>query len=254
MSSKSFSLLLNKIYDNRLMYLLISFFAIRWDTRRRVWAIADCAKMLLDMGCGYAHYTRSSKARSIIGVDLDKTALKEVYLYGKNKKFQAVFCDASVLPFKEHVFDTIIATEVLEHIPRDDLAVKEMHRVLREKGRLLITTPNGDYLPRSDRYHIRHYKEKEIILLLTPYFELRKIVKRFDKSLLIISCFTSLHGRVVRYIRRLGLTVFTGSRMDHAVLIGPFLAVLSPLVNVIVCIENCLESGKYNLVIECTRN
>lgn len=242
------------------MYLLISFFASvlpppLWDTRKRVWAIADNAKVLLDIGCGYAHYTRSSKAITIIGIDLDNITLKEAYLHGNSKKFHAIFADASVLPIKNNVFDTIIATEILEHIPRDDLTVKEMYRVLRQKGRLLITTPNGDYLPRPDPHHIRHYKENEIISLLIYHFKPIKKMKRFDKSLLMVSYFTSLRGSMLLYLRRLGLTTFTRSRMDYTILFlfFPFLIILAPLVNLTILIEMFLGRGKYNLVIECIR-
>jgi ubiquinone/menaquinone biosynthesis C-methylase UbiE len=220
-----------------------------------VWGIADSAKMLLDVGCGYAHYTRSSKAETVIGIDLDENALKEAYLFGGKRKFHVILCDASILPFRDHVFDTIIATEVLEHVPRDDLAVKEMHRVSKRKGKLLITTPCGDFLPRPDIHHIRHYKEKEITFLLTPYFELAKITKRFDKSFLMISCFTSSRDRALRYFRKSTGTTFTKSRIDYMslVLFAPFLIALAPFVNLTVLIENYLKSGKYNLIIECTR-
>lgn len=255
---QSFSLFLNKHCANRYIYALISFFGSvlpppLWDTRRRVWAIADNAKMLLDIGCGYAHYTRSSKAETIIGIDLDKNALKEGYSFGKYKKFGVVCCDASFLPFKDHVFDTIIATEVLEHVPQDGLAVKEMHRVLQKKGKLFITTPNGEYLPIPYPHHLRHYKEKEIIFLLTPYFKLTKITKRFDKSYLMVSYFTLARDRMLRFLRSMrGLKSFHESRMNYTVLVffSPFVVILAPIINLTMSIENYLESGKYNLVIE----
>jgi len=254
-------LFLNRICENRWMYLLLSFLGgvlppSLWDTRKRVWAIADRAKLLLDIGCGYAHYTRSSKAENVIGIDLDEHALREAYLFGRKRKFQAVVCDATMLPFREHVFDAIVATEILEHVINDDLAVKEMHRVSREKCKLLITTPNGDYLPRPDSHHVRHYKEKEIIFLLSPYFIVTEVTRRFNRSFLMIRWFTSIRKRTSCYFRKLGRTTPTKPRMDYMslILFAPFIFVFAPLVNIVVSIENFSKSGKYNLVIQCHVN
>jgi SAM-dependent methyltransferase len=51
--------------------------------------------------------------------------------------------DVALLPFKDKTFDVVICREVIEHVPDTDAAFREMKRVLRPKGYLLITTPNG---------------------------------------------------------------------------------------------------------------
>ena len=53
-------------------------------------------------------------------------------------------------------FDIIICSEVIELLPRDDLAFKEMYRVLKSAGKCIITTP---YLgkPIEEWGHLRHY-------------------------------------------------------------------------------------------------
>jgi SAM-dependent methyltransferase len=45
------------------------------------------------------------------------------------------------LPFGNEEFDTILSTDVLEHIARPDCAWAEMARILRRGGKLLLTTP-----------------------------------------------------------------------------------------------------------------
>ncbi len=45
------------------------------------------------------------------------------------------------IPVQENSFDVIICTEVLEHIPRPDLAIKEFSRILKLEGKLYITAP-----------------------------------------------------------------------------------------------------------------
>jgi len=70
----------------------------------------------------------------------------------------------SELPYDDATFDTIIASGVLEHAPDDDASLRELHRVLRPGGRLIITfLPNRlsytEFLSRRVRamHHRRLY-------------------------------------------------------------------------------------------------
>lgn len=66
--------------------------------------------------------------------------------------------DALALPFPDGCFDRIIAAEVLEHIPDDEGAMRELARVLRPGGTMAVTVPR--WYPElinwalSDRYHM----------------------------------------------------------------------------------------------------
>ena len=69
----------------------------------------------------------------------------------------AVNGDGTRLPFPDDTFDRIICSEVLEHIPDDDAALAELHRVLKPGGMLAATVPT--WFPEkvcwalSDEYH-----------------------------------------------------------------------------------------------------
>lgn len=52
-----------------------------------------------------------------------------------------VFCDAHRLPFGTNSFDSVLCTEVLEHLQNPRQAVNEIYRVLANGGALLLTTP-----------------------------------------------------------------------------------------------------------------
>jgi len=52
-----------------------------------------------------------------------------------------VKCPAYPLPFSESSFSSILCTEVLEHVPDPKQAIGEFFRVLKPKGRILISTP-----------------------------------------------------------------------------------------------------------------
>ena len=62
-----------------------------------------------------------------------------------------------LLPFPDASFDRVIASEVLEHIPADEVAMAELTRVLRPGGSMAVTVPRcGPELVNwalSDEYH-----------------------------------------------------------------------------------------------------
>ena len=65
------------------------------------------------------------------GYDIDK------YKY-KNADY---LCDISNIPVKDNTFDAAICTEVFEHLKHPNLALKEIFRILKPNGKVLITTP-----------------------------------------------------------------------------------------------------------------
>ena len=81
--------------------------------------------------------------------------------------------DALRLPFPDGHFDRVLAAEILEHIPDDELAMAELARVLRPGGTAAVTVPR--YLPEklcwalSDAYHevegghVRIYTGHELV-------------------------------------------------------------------------------------------
>lgn len=53
--------------------------------------------------------------------------------------------DATRLPFPDAAFDKVLMTEVLEHIPDEQAALREIRRVLRPGGIYVLSVPNANY-------------------------------------------------------------------------------------------------------------
>jgi len=91
---------------------------------------------LLDLGCGkvplYGMY-RDLVTENIC-VDWEET-------FHRNRHIDQFVDLNGVLPIKDEAFDTVLSTDVLEHIARPDCAWAEMSRVLRSGGKLLLATP-----------------------------------------------------------------------------------------------------------------
>lgn len=108
---------------------------------------------VLDLGCGAGRHAFELYRRGADVVALDRD---EVELDGVRRMFGAMEAagepplgatastvrgDVLALPFPDASFDAVIAAEVLEHIPDDEIAMAEIARVLKPNGRLAVTVP-----------------------------------------------------------------------------------------------------------------
>lgn len=91
--------------------------------------------LVLDVGCGLRPYEEFFADGSYTGIDVATSGRTE----GGKKPDR--FFDGVQIPFAGAYFDAIICTEVLEHCVSPEELVKEMYRVLKPGGRILITVP-----------------------------------------------------------------------------------------------------------------
>lgn len=74
------------------------------------------------------------------------------------------------LPFESESFDYVISFQVIEHIKQDIEFVREIHRVLRPAGQVIITTPNAPMSLTRNPWHVREYKSEELHNLFEVHF------------------------------------------------------------------------------------
>lgn len=89
---------------------------------------------LLDVGCGTKPYRELFAADSYVGMDV-ATAASAV------KHTADVLYDGTTFPFADASFDSVVCNQVLEHVFTPERFLRELHRVLRPQGRLLLTVP-----------------------------------------------------------------------------------------------------------------
>ena len=89
---------------------------------------------VLDVGCGRKPYRHLVPAQEYIGLELDTPELRDLGAAD-------LYYSGGAFPVAAESFDTVICSQVLEHIftPADFL--REIRRVLRPGGKLLLTTP-----------------------------------------------------------------------------------------------------------------
>jgi ubiquinone/menaquinone biosynthesis C-methylase UbiE len=102
---------------------------------------------ILDVGSGSGHLINGLSAVSAGCVALDIEVERLSHTCEKNPDIKCVLANVELgLPFKKDSFDCIIASELLEHLNQPKAFYKEVARVLRKGGILVLTTPNFDNL------------------------------------------------------------------------------------------------------------
>ena len=116
-----------------------------WIPLQRYWqrarfrvirGMADGATRILDIGCGSSRIVQTLP--QAVGLDMQIRKLRWLRAPGR----QLVQGSLSELPFADEAFDTVICSEVIEHIPRDQIDLTDMVRVLSPGGRLVLGTPD----------------------------------------------------------------------------------------------------------------
>ncbi len=98
---------------------------------------------VLDIGCGTGNYTSlfSHNKNKVSGADIEDRRSNKY-----TKTFSFTKYDGKILPFDNGTFDIVVSFDVIEHVEDDILFTKEIGRVLRENGKILIGTPNRNRL------------------------------------------------------------------------------------------------------------
>jgi glycosyltransferase involved in cell wall biosynthesis/SAM-dependent methyltransferase len=113
------------------------------------WVDEEKPVRILDNGSGYGftlRLLRDLTNAEITGLEYEAERVHETQeALGDAPRVTVVQGDSTALPFERESFDYVVCSEVLEHLDDDRLAAREMMRVLKPGGTLIITVPHANY-------------------------------------------------------------------------------------------------------------
>ena len=134
-------------------------------------------KDILDVACGTGRFFYLYGSRKIYGIDISKDQLAEARK--KDQKAVLKICDAEKICYPDNKFDVVITSQFIEHIPQYKQVIKEMVRVCKPGGILIIDFPNKHSLTCIPT-KIRLFFGKLRWLNLFSKKEIEKISKDFN--------------------------------------------------------------------------
>lgn len=110
-------------------------------------------------GSGYGIEILSPKAQRFVTIDKHRPE-------GLTQEVEFLQAKVPPLPFQDESFDFVVSFQVIEHIPKDETFLKEVHRVLRKGGKFIVTTPNAPMSLTRNPWHVREYTAEELTSLM----------------------------------------------------------------------------------------
>ena len=138
---------------------------------------------ILDFGCGVGDFLHFAKQKGcdITGCDMSDEARK----FASEKLSKTIVTPEEVFTLPHSTFDVITMWHVLEHIDDLKYQTEQLHRLLKDNGRLVIAVPNYksyDAQYYKDKWaaydvprHLNHFNKESLQNIFNGKFELEKI-------------------------------------------------------------------------------
>jgi ubiquinone/menaquinone biosynthesis C-methylase UbiE len=160
-----------------------------WNQNFRTQLVLNLAgdvsgKTLIDIGCQYGVFSFKMReaGAQVVGLEISERWVdrcrREAAEKPEYNDVSFVKGDAQVLPFEDESFDVALCLEVIEHTVSPGRALKEINRVLKPDGILVLGTPN------ASSYYVRlYYALKSLLPMRSIRWVLRRIAKSTEKDI-----------------------------------------------------------------------
>ncbi len=126
----------------------LSDFGLKWPKLKRH-IPQQKGTVIVDFGCGKGEIMKEISAINpgarVIGLDVSETALKDARVQSPGFDFHKIE-DGGRFPLETNSSDFVFSSEVIEHVYDTENAFKEISRILKRGGKLLLTTPYHGFI------------------------------------------------------------------------------------------------------------
>lgn len=170
----------------------------RWT--RAVAALPFRAGRVLDLGCAFGFATRMLERRGYDAVGVDGSPTYIARAQRASAQGTYLLADAAHIPLPDADFDGILFLDVLEHLPDEGAAIREIARLLKPGGTLVLSVPHRGLLSEVDSLNLyaacvrathrglfppeiaatgvhRYYSVAQIRALLGDAFEVHRVTR-----------------------------------------------------------------------------
>lgn len=117
-----------------------------WHANALALVQPDPSQDVVEIGCGVGDFAISlaPRTRTMTAVDFSREAIAQATRKGRVQQSRTRFVvgSAEAIPLPDQSCDLVYSCECLEHVPHPQQAIREMFRILRPGGRLVLTTEN----------------------------------------------------------------------------------------------------------------
>ncbi len=180
-------------------------------------------KVVLDAGCadGFGSTLLAEVALSVHAIDNDPALIAEAQKKHARANITFQSGDVRSLPFPDNTFDCAVGFEIIEHFKDQGAFLRELRRVVKPGGVLIISTPDhvanmkiGVYQPRHEGHgHPGELTFLEFFYLMNHYFSAPRFYGQFFYRE------PSIRDRLINFAKRidiLGLRKLIPRRMRNA--------------------------------------
>lgn len=126
-------------------------FSMYWFARRyyaalvRRYAPPGADRRLLELGCGLGHLLGLlTDDFACVGVDIAPYSIEQLRRHAPRAEGRVMSAD-DLSPFRDGEFSAVVALHLVEHLPDPAGALRQVNRITRTGGLLLLATPNPNY-------------------------------------------------------------------------------------------------------------
>lgn len=138
-------------------------------------------KTVLDVACGegYGSHLLAAAAEHVTGVDIDADAVTHACQSYSRDNLEYRQGDCTAIPLADASVDVVVSFETIEHHDCHRAMIKDIRRVLRPGGLLIISSPDkreySDVPGYDNPYHVRELYRDEFVALLEQHFKHHEI-------------------------------------------------------------------------------